>query len=803
MKLGSVSMKVTVVLIIVAVIASILSSEVVINELLYDPEGADSGYEWIELYNNEDNSVQLQDWQLQKAGSQFESFYTFPSYTLEPYSFLLIGESNIDEADLITNLAMQNGGSCTDGVRLLAADSSYTDTILYDTPNSNKLPCDVNQPGLFFAIDVDSSNSLARVENGIDTNNCQEDWFECDEPTPGLANIYPIDLAVELLEIDQVGQQIELEIEVFNLSTQPVDNSDVCVKISSNQHDITEVALPEISAGGSYLFTWNFEITNASYYYYEVEVICLQDNNLENNKAKGSVLYGASPIILNEVMFDPAENAPEWLELYVRDGCEYNVDNLRITDAAAGEIYFTGYIYDYVVICENKQQLLAIYSDLNTEKILQADNWTTLNNSEENLLLHDDCGTVLDTLSYEGSEQTDDISLERVDPYCDEDITWLPSVAVLGATPAAANSVLPATTDLTVHFSSIQIQNQQLQHSVLLKNIGLDLINNTGLDCLFSQNAADFQLLEQFNLEVTDSLQFTFTSSLPDTGYYVFKYQVNSAQDVVPENDSTLGFYNQNALPLVVNEIMFDPLPEQPEWLELKQNYLIEELDSLLVVCNEDSFWIESAADEYFLITSHTEAAEFLQAQHDMNLSIETGLPNLANNGETIKLYDQQLNLLDSLTYNDDWNYSENGISAERVNSLLPATTDNWGPCVDGKGNSLGSENSIYTQNFSTHASLEVKPNPFCPVKGQRTIISYNLPEKISRTTVRVFDLKGRLIDVIKDQGLVAAKGEIIWDGRNKKDKVISVGLYIILFQATGVESERVFSKTKTITIAR
>jgi hypothetical protein len=283
----------------------------------------------------------------------------------------------------------------------------------------------------------------------------------------------------------------------------------------------------------------------------------------------------------------------------------------------------------------------------------------------------------------------------------------------------------------------------------------------------------------------------------------VFKYQVNSAQDVVPENDSTFGFYNQNALPLVVNEIMFDPLPEQPEWLELKQNYLIEELDSLLVVCNEDSFWIESAADEYFLITSDTEAAEFLQAQHDMNLSIETGLPNLANNGETIKLYDQQLNLLDSLTYNDDWNYSENGISAERVNSLLPATTDNWGPCVDGEGNSLGSENSIYTQNFSTHASLEVKPNPFCPVKGQRTIISYNLPEKISRTTVRVFDLKGRLIDVIKDQGLVAAKGEIIWDGRNKKDKVISVGLYIILFQATGVESERVFSKTKTITIAR
>jgi len=248
---------------------------------------------------------------------------------------------------------------------------------------------------------------------------------------------------------------------------------------------------------------------------------------------------------------------------------------------------------------------------------------------------------------------------------------------------------------------------------------------------------------------------------------------------------------------------MFNPLPEQPEWIELKQNYFIHNLDSLLVVCNEDSLWVERVETEFFLITSDAEAVEWLQSQYGSQLNIAIGLPNLANSGEVLKLYDQQNNLLDSLNYSESWNFGQKGVSAERVNSLLAAEADNWGPCVNDSGFSLGRQNSIYTQNFSTSASLDVKPNPFCPNAGQRTIISYDLAEKISRVTIRVFDLKGRLLNVIKDQVMVAAKGDIVWDGRDRKGKIIPVGLYIILFQATGVESEKVFSETKTITIAK
>ena len=56
----------------------IMAQDVVINEVLYDPEGADSGYEWIELFNAGDQSVNLENWKIQKGGSEFVDQFTFP-----------------------------------------------------------------------------------------------------------------------------------------------------------------------------------------------------------------------------------------------------------------------------------------------------------------------------------------------------------------------------------------------------------------------------------------------------------------------------------------------------------------------------------------------------------------------------------------------------------------------------------------------------------------------------------------------------------------------------------------------------
>lgn len=52
----------------------------------------DSGYEWIELYNNGDSDINLQGGQILCGGITFELVYELPSFILRAHRFLLIGQ---------------------------------------------------------------------------------------------------------------------------------------------------------------------------------------------------------------------------------------------------------------------------------------------------------------------------------------------------------------------------------------------------------------------------------------------------------------------------------------------------------------------------------------------------------------------------------------------------------------------------------------------------------------------------------------------------------------------------------------
>ena len=178
-----------------------LGGNVVINELLYDPVGTDTGYEWIELYNNGTEDINLEGSEVQVAGPSFNTVFTFPHYILRAGRFVLIGEQNISQAVFITNLVMQNGGGTTDGVRFISADGFYTDTVLYDSPNSNNLTNDYGNTATVFAPDVLPGFSLARIVDGRDLNNCETDFIAEENPTPGLPNRTPLDYALSNTQI--------------------------------------------------------------------------------------------------------------------------------------------------------------------------------------------------------------------------------------------------------------------------------------------------------------------------------------------------------------------------------------------------------------------------------------------------------------------------------------------------------------------------------------------------------------------------------------------------------------------------
>ncbi|MCB0207614.1 MAG: lamin tail domain-containing protein, partial [Anaerolineae bacterium] len=84
---------------------------------------------------------------------------------------------------------MQNGGSETDGVRLLTGAASVVDTLLYDDNNSNELEDDSGGIGSSFAVDVAAGHSLARIPDCTDTDDAAADFADVASPTPGAMNV--------------------------------------------------------------------------------------------------------------------------------------------------------------------------------------------------------------------------------------------------------------------------------------------------------------------------------------------------------------------------------------------------------------------------------------------------------------------------------------------------------------------------------------------------------------------------------------------------------------------------------------
>ncbi|MDD3661518.1 MAG: lamin tail domain-containing protein [Candidatus Dojkabacteria bacterium] len=186
------------------------SPSILITELFYDPIGADSGNEWIELYNPTDQPVNLKDWYIEAAGTTFVHRYSFSSYFLYPHTYLLIGEPAVTSAHLIaSSLSFQNGGTETDGVRLVDQSGITMDTVLYDSPNTNQLPDNSGNTGSILASDIPEGHSLSRTN--LEPSETQADFVDTAEPTPGSANVFLPTAIFEIPETAFINHAITLD----------------------------------------------------------------------------------------------------------------------------------------------------------------------------------------------------------------------------------------------------------------------------------------------------------------------------------------------------------------------------------------------------------------------------------------------------------------------------------------------------------------------------------------------------------------------------------------------------------------
>jgi len=77
-------------------------------------------------------------------------------------------------------------------------------------------------------------------------------------------------------------------------------------------------------------------------------------------------------------------------------------------------------------------------------------------------------------------------------------------------------------------------------------------------------------------------------------------------------------------------------------------------------------------------------------------------------------------------------------------------------------------------------------PNPFNPV----TTIAYEIPKQ-DRVQVHVYDLKGRLVNILVDREQEAGSHQILWNGQDMAGQTVSSGVYYIRITSGALTASR------------
>ncbi|MBS1517314.1 MAG: lamin tail domain-containing protein [Bacteroidetes bacterium] len=534
-----------------------------------------------------------------------------------------------------------------------------------------------------------------------------------------------------------------------------------------------------------------------------------------------------SQIVINEIMYSPASPNKEWFELKNSGTSPVNLQNWKWRDAAAGNPIRTITAENvlllpdsFAVICEDSIIFKNQYTGF-SGIALQSSGWSALNNSgNENIVIYNDQNTTVDSLTYNNSwGGLSGFSLERKRSELPSNLSdnWGTSIHPAKATPGKRNSITPLMFDLMLYtFKSdppFPVINGNLNFRLSVRNTGINNSNGFKIKLFLDQNSDSTGQNEEIicgqnveQLTAGDSVIFECSYIPYDTGYKLFIAKVEYTDDLDTLNNKQYKniFVSDNSggtNAVVINEIMYEPLSGNSEWLEIfngsgkpvnLKEWKYRETTFMSAVSDSD---LVLNAGEYFVLAHDTTIfnrypylKEFLQSG---KLKFIPGL-SLSNSGETIIISDSSDNIIDAFAYSPELHNPNipdtKGISLERISpSVNSGENSNWSSSASPDGGTPGRVNSIFTKNSERGSEVIISPNPFSPDGDgfeDFSIINYSLKENIAQIRIKIFDIKGRLVRTLINNSVSGKEGSFIFDGMDNNRQKLRIGIYILLLEA-------------------
>jgi hypothetical protein len=543
-------------------------------------------------------------------------------------------------------------------------------------------------------------------------------------------------------------------------------------------------------------------------------------------------------LIVNEIMYAPEGDEQEWIELYNNSPDSINLKNCRISDSntstksiiSQSDIFIAPGSY---FVAAKDVNFSALHPNVNSVVA----NFSALNNfTSDAVVVYDVLSCTIDSVMYQpnwGGQKGK--SLERVDEYASSISAdnWKTSQDSTGCTPGKINSIARLDYDLAIsNLTQARIVSAGKMTPVVnatVNNIGRMAVDSVILYYYLNNCSELLQSIVDRRIVPNDSLQVSellpqLTSGEKNVIVAAENWRDERLSNNLDSITVTIGYESRS---LIINEIMYDPLEGQNEWLEL-YNPSSQPIDLASWTFNDkptlsavNSFAISDSPKiiqpgGFAVVAAESSLCNIFTnlRSPDSNIPLfilnHSGGFSLNNDGDAVVLKDLTCQSIDSVAYLPQWHHPDavdtRGRSLERINPNVETNDSrNWSTSTNAAGGTPGKANSVLTTSRTSNSVISISPNPFSPDGDgfeDYCIIHYNFPISASILNVRIYDIKGRCIRTLANYEFVGAKGEIIWDGFDEDRHKARIGVYIIYLEATDRSSSRVESAKAVAVVA-
>ncbi|NLU93986.1 lamin tail domain-containing protein [Chitinophaga sp. Ak27] len=420
------------------------------------------------------------------------------------------------------------------------------------------------------------------------------------------------------------------------------------------------------------------------------------------------------------------------------------------------------------------------------------------------------------------------ISLEMINDAlpCSGKINWTASTAVAGGTPGNPNAVAQPLPDNT---------RPDLRYATITDSLHVLLGFSKTLDSAVAADPAHYH----FNngLQVTSSRvlpplfrNVVLQLSIPLSPGEIYTLTTMALTDCMGES-SGLNTSLSIGIPqlpekqeVVINEVLFDPGPGSPEFIELYNgSQKVVELASLRL-CNRKAdgslgpWKILSSTGRLLmpgqplaLTTDAVALSNYYPRAQPENIQTVGSLPSMPATEGSIVLLRTDSALLDELHYTRRLHFplarELQGVSLERLSYSHPSDdVDNWHSAATAAGNATpGAINSQRWPDAGDSLNIVLAPGVFSPNQDgidDWVRLSWTLPGPGYVGNIVIYDIQGRPVRWLARNFLLGNNGYLQWDGKNENAVLLPSGIYIFLIEIFNLPGQVKRCK-RTVVMAR